>query len=426
MVSVGGVFWRKKARSVVRWVNLFWWVDTTIPLWLGLNLFSVCAVLIARRWLDLGVWFWLFYLVAIFAISLTGYFRSRGRFIGVEKGISRLDRFFDLQGALCSASQGVAPWPALPDRSGKPFEVGYNRFHASFLLSFGVLAGALLWPIDRVGNDPRLAIVNGPQAWADMENWLNVLDASELVDEESLDRFEDKLDELQSQSKEDWYSDGSLEATDFLKTQSEEATLQFLESLEMAIQGASRYSGSTLNGPEGQDGQDLGQSLENLDMGTLALKEDLMKKLSELASNDASGVDQESLKEMLDRMQEGAETVSKGLGIPRMDLQPMQAGAGQQGEEGEGGGPTPLTISNAASPEIAGALEGISNDDRERAILGDTTFTSEVRIEGFEPTSKGPQIGNRTHNVGEGGSAVWKTRARPKEQTLLKNYFSNE
>lgn len=151
-----------------------------------------------------------------------------------------------------------------------------------------------------------------------------------------------------------------------------------------------------------------------------------MKKLSELASVDSGGLDQESLKEMLDRMEDGAETVSKGLGMPRFDLQPLQAGPGQPGGEGEEGGPTPLTISNDASPQIAGVLEGISNDDRERAILGDTAFTSEVRIEGFEPIDRGPQAGNRTHNVGEGGSAVWKTRARPKEQTLLKNYFSDE
>lgn len=354
-----------------------------------------------------------------------GYARSRAKYVGFEKGLACLDYRWELEGALCAASRGVVGWPPVSDRKRKKFNVTLNRIHGSFALSFLVLALGVFWPIEKHVSKAELEIAGGPKAWESMEEWLNVMDASDLFEESSLDAFEESLDTLESQPREDWFSDGSLEATDFLLSQSTESTLQFLESLEMAMQSASRFSegGGAMLGDN--DLRQLNKSIDSMDLGTLALKEDLMKALSDLSEAGENGVDQQTLQEMLDRMKDGAESVRKGMGIPRFEMSPMYSGESAEGGDGEDG-PAPLTLSDDASAKIAGSLEGVSNDDRTRAILGDTAFTSEVRIDGFEPNSAGKLPGNRAHNVGDGGAAVWKTRARPDEQNLLKNYFSNE
>ncbi|MDQ8197400.1 hypothetical protein QEH56_04535 [Pelagicoccus enzymogenes] len=426
VVTEVGSYWRKEAGALVRLVNFWWWLDLAAPWWLGLNLLSVAAALLWRRWFDLGYGFGGAYLLGLLVVWGLGFARARGRFIDFEKGLGRLDRAWNLQGALYAANHGAASWPPVKTGRVKVFRVSLNRIHLSLVLSFLVLGIGLLLPVQKLSPKPELEVVAGPNAWAEMEEWLSVMDASELVEEESLDAFEQRLDSLVDQPREDWFSEGSLEATDFLAKQSKESTLQFLESLDMAMQSASRFSGGDGAELGERDMRQLSKSIENLDLGTLALREDLMKTLSELAESGQSSVDQQTLQEMLDRMKEGAETVQKGMGLPRYQMGPMQAerrpGSGEDGEEG----PTPLTISEGASARLAGNLEGISNEDRERAILGDTAFTSEVQIEDFEAEAHGKQAGERTHNVGEGGSAVWQMRARPKEQALLKNYFGNE
>lgn len=430
VVAEVGSYWRKEARSLARWVNLWWWLDRTLPLWLGFNCAGVVAVLLLRRWFDLGAWFYWGYALGVLLFGVVGYVRSRSRFIGSDKALARLDRARGLQGALYAASRGAVSWPPVAGKGEAVFRVSFNRIHGSLLLSLLFLAVGLLLPIEKYVKRSQLEIVAGPNAWAEMEEWLSVMEASDLVEEESLASFEEQLDSLVDQPREDWFSDGSLEATDFLAEQSKDSTLQFLESLDMAMQSASRLSSAGEGMLSERDMRELSKSIENLDLGTLALREDLMKTLSEMAESGQSSVDPQTLQDMLDRMQEGAQTVRQGMGMPRYEMGPMYSESDTRPEAGNGrdgeGGPTPLTVSEEASPELAGNLEGISNDDRERAILGDTAFTSEVRIEDFEPEARGMQAGDRAHNVGQGGSAVWQTRSRPKEQILLKNYFGNE
>ncbi|MEM9159943.1 MAG: hypothetical protein AAGB46_12935 [Verrucomicrobiota bacterium] len=427
MLSKEAKYWTKKAKGVARLVNFFWWLEKSAPWWVLLNAVAICASLALKRWFGLGDAFWISYGALFIGLAVFGFFRARPKYIGEQKAMARLESELGLNSRLTAVQAGLSEWPVEKEVRMGTFSVSGSRMLSSLGASFVLLAVGALWPVSESVAKERRAVTDGPEAWSELESWLDLVESTELIQEEALDRFEDKLNELKDQPNEEWFSEGSMEASDFLVSQSQDATMSFLQALETASFAASRLNDGVGGRESKSQSKALDEALNELDLGTLPMREDLMKSLSELARNGQNQMDSEKMQELLDKMKDGAQACRTGMGLPPFkprELKPEDLRPGGTGEGEEG--PTPLTVTDSSSPLLEGNAEGISNEDRSRSILGDTAFTTSIKSEDFEPEYSGLEMGNRADNLGKGGEAIWNTRARPEEQEVLKRFFGNE
>ncbi len=365
------------------------------------------------------------YCVGIAVALGFGWWQARPRFARRSQVFARLDEASDLGGALVAAAAGATAWPKKQAVNGRTFRVDWMPLAGRLSLTGVLLAAGLLWPMPRAGAPDRLGFAQPPQAWERMIEYLDVLELSELIEPTAIEALEERLETLQAQVLEDWYSASSLEASDFLVSETEKAAQAFLQALQTASLSALRVG---MGGEGTRMGDEhsrlLDESLTQLDLGTLPLRPDLLQSLQDLARDGLSGPDARTLQEMLDRLERGAAACRAGFGLPPMKEEPFDAEQYAAGGGSEGGGPAPLTLSGKGSPEIEGQASAISNTDMERAILGDTAYTSTYRSEDYAPGYEGLETSARTDHLGEGGDAVWKIRARPDEQAILRRYFN--
>ena len=425
MVSQEEQYWRQQAGRLRRVVNGFWVLEKALPLLVAVNLGGMVLALSLRR----AEWpFSVFvggYIAGIVAAASYGWWRARPRFAKRVQAFARLDAALGLGGSLVAAVSGVAAWPKTQRVSGWTFCVDWMPMVGRFSLSAGLLVAGLLWPMPRAKDTSRLEFAQPPQAWERMSEYLEALELSELVELPAIEALEERLEALRAQELEDWYSASSLEASDFLVSETEKAAQAFLQALQTASFNATRIGAGGEGGQMGDErSRLLDESLTQLDLGTLPLRPDLLKSLQELARNGTNGQDAQALKDMLDRLEKGAAACRAGFGLPPMKEEAFDPAQYAAGGGPEGGGPAPLTLSRVGSPDLAGEASAISNTDMERAILGDTAYTSTYRSEDYTPAYDGLETSARTEHLGEGGDAVWKVRARPDEQAILKQYFN--
>ena len=67
-------------------------------------------------------------------------------------------------------------------------------------------------------------------------------------------------------------------------------------------------------------------------------------------------------------------------------------------------------------------LEGVTNEDLERAMPGDMLGIGEAE-HNIDGTVRGPVSAGNVHSTGEGGDAVWREALLPDEKNVLKRYF---
>lgn len=397
---------------------------------LASHLLLLPLVLWLKRWFPVDAHYAWGYGAFLTVLLAWAWRRSRGRFVTVSQSLARLDDFLGLQGRLLAAQDGVAPWPAPLEGAPAAYRFAFGRSQWALALALGLFGLALYWPVPVAGGSGLAEARSAPEAWSQLERWLEVMEHVELLKEEALRPFEEQLERLEAQPPSEWYGDASLEASDFLKQQADLATRAFLDSLQRASFSATQIAGGATGAARSSYDRRLEENLENLELGTLPLREDMMKALSEVARDGGASMDEKALQSLLDKMREGGETCARGLGMNSLELEPFDPGSlalGEgSGDGGDGGGPAPLTFRGEASPRLEGRAEGLSNDDRTRALLGDAAFSSVMRAEDFQSDYQGREQAYRAEHEGLGGDAVWKTRARPDEQELLKAYFSHD
>ena len=85
-----------------------------------------------------------------------------------------------------------------------------------------LLASAILVPI-RPNDAEAARQMEEPLAWEEVEEWIETLDEEEFIEPDRLDSIREQVKELRLQPMDEWYSHSSLEASDSLRQQTEQA-----------------------------------------------------------------------------------------------------------------------------------------------------------------------------------------------------------
>ncbi|MGB0153612.1 MAG: hypothetical protein ACPGFB_06230 [Verrucomicrobiales bacterium] len=325
--------WRNEAAAVARRVNTGWWLERfNLLLAVGLILFAV-AVLCLRTfipdWMEtFGPFLILGGLVA--GTALWAFFWSKGRFIERDDALVRLDDRLNLNNQLSAANRGVGDWPG--HRVSKSDEIGLKwRWEVAILP--GTLAGLMVvvaWfvPVLDLKGKEEL-VTNEPNGWGQMEEWLATLEEEELIDPDSIEEIEDKIEELRDQPEEEWFGHASLEATDTLK-ESLGRDIQDLSkdlgTIERDLEALRSFSTELSEAGKEMLLREMEDAMKNLAMNGMEINSELAEQLGQI---DPSRVSQEMMKnltaEQMQQLQEGLGQKREALGS--MDgLPPMAEG----------------------------------------------------------------------------------------------------
>ncbi len=215
--------WMSRARRLVVKVNFGWWLDLFLPCLLGLSVALSVAVLILRRGQPVSFpWILTAFVAALSAGALICFFVARRRFYRVADGLVRLESVHRLHNRLTTAEAGVGEWPEPLVRSGDGLGWRWRRFIVHPVVSAILLASAILVPI-RPNDAEAARQMEEPLAWEEVEEWIETLDEEEFIEPDRLDSIREQVKELRLQPMDEWYSHSSLEASDSLRQQTEQA-----------------------------------------------------------------------------------------------------------------------------------------------------------------------------------------------------------
>jgi hypothetical protein len=432
-------YWGGRARSVAFKVNSGWWLDRLILLVVSFLLLFAVAVLLMRtlgpRWMATP--YPMIALGTLVVVSmLASFLWSRSRFIGKSEGFARLDDRLGLRNRLTTAANDVGRWPGIPEegqaRSGAP-AWRWPLVLLPVLFSSLVLAVAWLVPLpEREAHAP--AIVNEPESWGQMDDWVMTLEEEELIEPDSLEEIEEKIEELRKQPEEEWFSHASLEATDTLKDSLGRDIRELagdMATLERDLEALRTFSTELTEEGKEMLMREFEEAMKNLAASGLEMNESLAKQLSQidpsqLGEKTLSNLSQSDLESLQKQLQGACNALGSMEGLPSMESDPslltMQPGfrPGMGGIE-RGRADAPLFFGDEDDLGTNN-IESVDNEDMSRAVLGDLIGIGETEHDDEEKAG-GPQAGGAVSSGGKGGDAVWRESLVPSEKALLKRYF---
>ena len=430
--------WTRWAKSVSRRINLGWWWQKTSLISAATLLVIALAILCLRSIrstefqsveLAIGVG------ATLLLAGAVGWILSRNRFVGVGEGFVRLDERLQMCNQLATASAGVGKWPDFstpdPDRVGLRWNWAVAVLPVLFAL--GIVTSAVFVPIPERDIDEKI-VTNEPRPWEQMKDWLATLEEEEVIDESSLEKFEEKIEELRNQPEEDWYGHASMEATDTLKDslgREIRDVADAMEALDRNLATLKEFSAQLSEESRDRLLQEFQEALELLDQSGLEMSQAMREKLAgidpkDLAEGTLGQMSAEDLKNLQKRLGEASEKLGSMEGLPAKGegemlavVPGMQPG---QGEIRRGRGDAPMFFGEEDNLGTEN-LEDVNNTDLSRAALGELVGVGETERE-IDETTAGAVAGGNVSSTGRGGDAVWRDEALlPDEKALLKRYF---
>jgi len=437
-VSDSGKRWTSRANAVSRRINLGWWWQSSsivlAALLLVLGLAILCFRTIGSADLEAGMA--LFAVVTMmFVAGVLGWIFSRRKFVDVGDGFVRLEERLRMKNRLTVAAAGIGTWPEFQkvDFSRLGLRWNWSMTLLPTFLALIVVSAAVVIPIPEKEMGDEFA-VNEPGPWGQMEDWLATLEEEEVIDEASLDEFEEKIEELRNQPEEEWYSHASMEATDTLKDglgREIRDIAAAMEMLERDLGLLKEFSAELSEESRERLLQEFQDALDQLGNSGLEMSQSLREKL---AGIDPAKLSQSTLSQMTDaelealrqQLGEASESLGSMEGLPSIESGQMLALVpGQQPGQGavqRGRGDAPLFFGDKNDLGTEN-LEEVKNQDLSRAALGELVGVGETERE-IDETPAGPIAGGGVFSTGVGGEAVWRDEALlPDEKALLKRYF---
>lgn len=436
-------YWRRRASAVARRVNAGWWVER-LNLLLVIAFTGFAAVLLLLRSLE-HPWVegWQPFAVLgglVLLAGLAAWWWSRSRYIGAEQGFVRLDDRLGLHNRLSSASSGVIAFPdteaaAETETAGR--KEGAPSWKWASVLVPGLIAAATVlaaWflPLpDRSADAPP--VVNEPEAWEQMEEWLATLEEEELIEPESLEEIEERIEELRNQPEEEWFSHSSLEATDNLKETLGRDIRDLagdMAAMERDLEALSTYSTEMSEAGREMLLREYEEALKSLAANGLEMNEALAKQLqeidpSQLGEATMKNLSQAELESLRKQLCEGCKALGSLEGLPALgegSLLSQRPGLSPgQGGISRGRGDAPLFFGDEDDLGTNN-LETVKNEDLSQAGLGDLIGVGETEHE-IDEAGTNVRAGGEVSSKGKGGEAVWRDSLLPSEKALLKRYF---
>ncbi|NOY00313.1 MAG: YwqI/YxiC family protein [Verrucomicrobia bacterium] len=433
--------WSHIARRTQTKINVAWWLDRFTPMLVGLSIIMSGTILYLRsntESLSTTVLLSTF-TAALLLLGVAAWFASRRRFVHKRDTLARLDDQLHLNNALTTADHGIGDWPEAP--STETINSGLNwhwpRILTPFIVSTLVILAAFLIPVTII-QGTSLPPASQPLSWEQMENWLETLEETDLVEEQALDDVREKIEQLRAQPKEDWFSHSSMEASDSLRDALSKQIEQLgadLNDTERDLNAFQNFSSQMTESTKNQLLQEYQQAMKNLGLGQLPLDSKLMTALKNIDPSklkDMSQLSKEQMDQLRKQLKKGAQACKKagygkgqgkGLGESDMISYLMKKNGQGPGRGGitRGPGEAPITLGD---PNNLGTnnLESVHNPDFSRAAPGDLIGLGQTEHE-VDKNKLAPQQAGAVKSTGQGGDTIWKESLLPAEKELLKRYF---
>lgn len=445
--------WQVLARRTARKVSLGWWLAGMGPLVAAAGMAGCVGILWSRQSGTDVSWhrLWPWALAAAGLAGLVSWWRMRGRFIDATQAAVRLEAHLKLNNALTSAAQGLAPWPSVPERPEDGWRWNWRLLLAPWLVCAACLVLALVVPVAAQRNSRPLPTAQ-PQSWSQMQEWLEKLDEEKLISPEEKDEMTAKIEQLQQESPEKWFSHDSLHASDMLKEQMQRdmtRMAQNMSTLAQALNALKNHSETLSKTTQDKIIKDLQETLQDMKKSGMELHPDMLKELSQLdpdqlpslskeqsdALRETLKKNQQALKEMAgqnpgflgdgegedDELAEMLGQMGKGQGQGNGGDEQDGVGPGQ-GDVSRGPGTAPLSLAQEENDFGTDKKTGVSTQDMSRANLGDMLGLQNDKHE-VDKNYQGPGRSGGTQNQGQGGEQVWRETLTPEEKAVLKKVF---
>ncbi|MEM7384121.1 MAG: hypothetical protein AAF514_04175 [Verrucomicrobiota bacterium] len=299
---------RRAVRSR-RQVNLGWFLESFTPLSIASSVALALIVFIARsqgRVLDLRTsWPWLLLVLAL--VGFVSWLKARRQMETTTDNLVRLEGHSRMDNALSAADAGVRDWPEVPEVLNNGVSWRWHWFYLPILTGLACLVAAFTIPVSSV--EAGTSEVVEPLAWQQMESWLETLEENELVDEESVESFAEDLQALRQTPEEDWFEHSVMEASDTLREQLGHAIDRLDQDARTAEQSLNALQNFAEQlSPEARErlAGEYGKALESMESNGLPLDESLKEAMKEIDPSQLSGMDQEQLDALRQRLREQA------------------------------------------------------------------------------------------------------------------------
>lgn len=428
--------WLALGRKTMRQVNLAWYIECLrVPVVASSLVACVMIVLLRQSHVQIDQDRVIWILLGLLCGVLTWvYWLARKRFTDLDETMVRLDASLHTNSRLSAARAGYSEWPDLPETQENGLNWNKARCVYPVIGAFFLVGLSLSIPVGEIGD--KNYQTTAPKAYEDLVNSIEELDQHDVVEEEYIEEIKEKIDLLDQQNSEDWFSHTSLEAIDSLKASHEHNAAKLEQSLrkaEHALQSLDHAAAQLSQEAKQRLMSDYGEALENMDKGAMKLNEDLLEQLKGLDLREISGVDKEKLKAMRERMKASAEQLKKqkGEGIGPEPKEMADGSEGSQGEQGgddgkggitRGPGHVPGVLGDEIPPLETGDLEGIDPKSLDGMTPGDLLGTRETEHD-IDEKIHPRQDGGGVKSQSLGGDRVWKNSLMPGEQRALKQFF---
>lgn len=434
------IAWRRLAGRTRAKVNLGWWLARSMPLLVvaGVLGFAVIFALRSRGMMLDVTQAWSWAVGAWVALMIVGWWMARRQFISSEQALVRLESELRLHNALSTAAAGRGMWPEVIKQADDGWRWRWQTVGGPFAAFFGSVALALWLPVTQ--DAEAAAPMVEPQAWGQMEHWLEKLQEEQIVTEEEKDEQLEKIAELRDQPPEKWFSHESLNAGDTLKEQLQrdiQRLGQNLTTAERSLNALQNDAEQLSPTAKEQLLKDFDQALADMKSGALELDPEMLKALTGIDPKNLKSLSEAQMKQLRESMKKQAGTCNGlcdkpgflGDGEGEDDkLAEMLGMLKEQGEgAGKGGitrgpGTAPLTLSEEENNFGTNKNEAVSNTDLARAQVGHMLALQDGKHE-VDKTAKGPQAAGAVQNAGQGGEQVWRESLTPEEKAVLKRVF---
>jgi hypothetical protein len=436
--------WRALARRTVRKINAGWWLQRLSPLLLLSGLTAAIGIIILRTLahpLADSVWLPAIGAAALVAAILISWMIARRSFLQETDGLVRLEDRLQLRNALTTADRGIGRWPEAPAPAAA-LDAGlrwnWPRLLAPFAIATLAVAAALLIPIATL--EAARPPASEPLAWAQMEEWMELLAEENLIEELAIEQVKENIEELRQQPEDEWFSHSSLEASDTLR----QTLQQQIETLGAELATAERDLGALQHYGDqmSQEAKDkllaeYDQALQNLALSGLPLNPELMKSLKgidpqQLSQGQMNNLSPEQLQQLRESLKKAAQACSQcnnpgqGEGLPSLGESDALAALLEK-KYGRGGisrgpGDAPLALTENETDLKTNQIEGVQNTDFSKAAPGSVLGIGQTEHE-TDQTPTGPRAAGAVGSIGQGGEAVWRESLMPGEKAVLKKYF---
>lgn len=451
--------WQSLAQQTARKVNLGWWLERLTPILIGAGLLAFVVILILRnqgRIMNLEhLWPW--FAGGVSTLLAVSFILARKRFITRDQALVRLEAQLRLHNALSVAQAGRGAWPKLPNQLSDGWQWRWPQLAMPWVASLGSIALALWLPLasDALAtNTPAME----PQAWLQMEEWLDKLEEEKLITPEEKEEQMAKISDLREQAPEKWFSHDSLHASDTLKEQLQRdmaKIAQNLNTLERSMNLLKNHSDKLSQAAKEQVLKDFGEALKDLQNSPMDIHPELLKELSQIDPKNMPSMSEEKMQQLRDAMKNGAEGLKEmaqqnpgflGDGEGEDDeLAEMLGELGQGGNQGQNGegegeegdgeggekpgkggvsrgpGSAPLSLAQEENDFGTQKKEAVSNNNLDHAQASTMLNIKDGKHE-VDKTYNGPTTTGAAQE-GKGGEQVWRDTLTPEEKAVLKRVF---